>query len=638
MPPFKHIALSLSGGGTRAIGFHIGTLDYLARTDLLGQVKILSTVSGGSLIGTSYALSLEEDISFSDLFYDLFEFLPKANIVEGLMDVLTRKDKPVAAGQRDLATGLAEIYHEQFFSHYFSEPTFGAIKTGKGDGKHLEEVAFSATDFRTGVAFRFQKSLVDCRIGNGNVWLEPDSANELRIADIVTASSCIPAGFEPLSMPADFHWPDYYRWGDRKGEKFGPVLLQSKPDNPISGGVALMDGGVYDNQGLTTVLLAISRRMDTANGEQPPLENGDSGRPRNWARWSQELFQRFTVVDLFIISDTPPGKTSFYNEGDNQHKDGKFSQWLRKRTLANFNTVFLFIALLLILSSLFTLARFLGLGEVTHVGQLLGHGLPGYLHFFGEILSLLVPVSVAGMIGMAMLTIRSRIEQTAKKMESSMPPLPHSAWHYLRKFRIGDLMGMLKVRTGSVLAMVTDIFAHRIRQLSYNLAYANSNVADTLLANEIYTLDETREKHVALPEKCEKPAPVTRAICEMSAGMHTKSWFDPISAERLKKETAVVLDPQQVNVIVKRPDGSIRTDLDVLAACGQLTTCFNLISWLDERKSAEQGPARDSLLGKARQDWNLLQANPFRFIDDRLSQGRSDSHREQIARNTGTNR
>jgi NTE family protein len=53
--PVERIALSLSGGGTRAMGFHLGTLSYLDRIGLLEKVRILSTVSGGSAIGIGYA-------------------------------------------------------------------------------------------------------------------------------------------------------------------------------------------------------------------------------------------------------------------------------------------------------------------------------------------------------------------------------------------------------------------------------------------------------------------------------------------------------------------------------------------------------------------------------------------------------
>ncbi len=49
--------LSLSGGGFRAAAFHLGTLDLLFRTGLLGDVTMLSTVSGGTFTGAGYALA-----------------------------------------------------------------------------------------------------------------------------------------------------------------------------------------------------------------------------------------------------------------------------------------------------------------------------------------------------------------------------------------------------------------------------------------------------------------------------------------------------------------------------------------------------------------------------------------------------
>jgi NTE family protein len=48
-PPLS-IGLALSGGGTRAALFHLGVLRFLAEQGRIGEVKYISTVSGGSLI------------------------------------------------------------------------------------------------------------------------------------------------------------------------------------------------------------------------------------------------------------------------------------------------------------------------------------------------------------------------------------------------------------------------------------------------------------------------------------------------------------------------------------------------------------------------------------------------------------
>lgn len=54
------LGLALSGGGFRASLFHIGVLARMAELDLLGQVEVLSCVSGGSIVGAMYYLLLKE--------------------------------------------------------------------------------------------------------------------------------------------------------------------------------------------------------------------------------------------------------------------------------------------------------------------------------------------------------------------------------------------------------------------------------------------------------------------------------------------------------------------------------------------------------------------------------------------------
>jgi len=53
------LGLALSGGGFRASFFHLGVLARLADADLLRHVEVISTVSGGSIIGALYYLKLK---------------------------------------------------------------------------------------------------------------------------------------------------------------------------------------------------------------------------------------------------------------------------------------------------------------------------------------------------------------------------------------------------------------------------------------------------------------------------------------------------------------------------------------------------------------------------------------------------
>ncbi len=54
------VGLALSGGGFRASFFHLGVLARLAEVDALRTVEVLSTVSGGSIIGAHYYLALRK--------------------------------------------------------------------------------------------------------------------------------------------------------------------------------------------------------------------------------------------------------------------------------------------------------------------------------------------------------------------------------------------------------------------------------------------------------------------------------------------------------------------------------------------------------------------------------------------------
>jgi predicted acylesterase/phospholipase RssA len=54
------LGLALAGGGFRASLFHLGVLRRMAELDLLRYIEVLSTVSGGSIIGALYILLLKK--------------------------------------------------------------------------------------------------------------------------------------------------------------------------------------------------------------------------------------------------------------------------------------------------------------------------------------------------------------------------------------------------------------------------------------------------------------------------------------------------------------------------------------------------------------------------------------------------
>ena len=77
------IGLALSGGGSRAIAFHLGCLRALNRLGLLDRVVILSTVSGGSVIGAYFHAHRGD--------FALFEANIRALLARGLVAPMCRK-------------------------------------------------------------------------------------------------------------------------------------------------------------------------------------------------------------------------------------------------------------------------------------------------------------------------------------------------------------------------------------------------------------------------------------------------------------------------------------------------------------------------------------------------------------------
>ncbi len=56
----KKLGLGLSGGGFRASLYHIGVLAQMAEQGLSRHVEVISTVSGGSIIGALYYLHIKK--------------------------------------------------------------------------------------------------------------------------------------------------------------------------------------------------------------------------------------------------------------------------------------------------------------------------------------------------------------------------------------------------------------------------------------------------------------------------------------------------------------------------------------------------------------------------------------------------
>jgi predicted acylesterase/phospholipase RssA len=255
--PFKNMAVSLSGGGYRATSFHLGALSYLnyrsfEGNSLLHEVKIISTISGGTFTGAMYALRLAQGKTFEDCFNDLYKVLSDDQLVDLALHKLSNPGSWTNAHKsKDMINAFSEVYNEVIFDKATFEDLFN------GQQSHLTDVVFGSSEFKYGIQFRFQKEHGKGKFGNNYLNLPSEVARQIRIADAVAASSCFPGGFEPMIMPIDFGngpesivdltWNKNYKGDDKSPE------------------TAIMDGGVIDNLGIEGVKLAEIRH--TKNGE-----------------------------------------------------------------------------------------------------------------------------------------------------------------------------------------------------------------------------------------------------------------------------------------------------------------------------------------------------------------------------------
>ena len=252
----KTIGLALSGGGSRAIAFHLGTLRALEDLNLLHEVDVISGVSGGSIMTGLLGYTAAP---FADIDRDTVRFLRRGLVVPGLMKLL----HPARAAALvwnlafvavptllfDLLAGLASRLASFFPSlrgacgtlsrcswpfrrrysrtHVLADAIADVVGAQPCDAptRQRKSIVFNACELRTGTAFRMSNQC----FGSYRYGWAP--AGELRVADAVMASAAYPPFLPP------FDWKR-------------PFELNGRTDTHRA---IVTDGGVYENLGVTVM-------------------------------------------------------------------------------------------------------------------------------------------------------------------------------------------------------------------------------------------------------------------------------------------------------------------------------------------------------------------------------------------------
>jgi NTE family protein len=234
--PALGIGLCLSGGGYRAMLFHLGVLwrlaelGYLSSEDRIGKhgpigsLQRVSSVSGGAIVAGVLGLAWD-DLKVDD--EDLLERFREL-VVKPVEDFASQTTVSIwsaafAAIVSSVNRRVVRVYKRRLFG-----------KKTLQDFPDSPRFVINATNLQSGALWRFSKPFSrDWRVGE--IKNPTDS-----IASVVGASSAFP----PFLSPARFRYEEsQYTPGSGNG-------LQ-KP--PFTTHPTLTDGGVYDNMGLETV-------------------------------------------------------------------------------------------------------------------------------------------------------------------------------------------------------------------------------------------------------------------------------------------------------------------------------------------------------------------------------------------------
>ncbi|MBB3055054.1 patatin-like phospholipase family protein [Mucilaginibacter gotjawali] len=519
--PFENIALAFSGGGFRAASFGMGVISYLYKVKfngdddplkgnvLLNQVTYMSSASGGTIPTTLYSLYNAQGKSFKDFYVKLFECLSGDFLLQNALEILS--DQKRWRNRPDKSRNIINAFSMAYDEYIFEGATLHSLFYNNEAG-HLQEVCFNTTEFYTGLSFRQDRKMVldsandpYFKFGNENIFLSQLVAGKYKIGDVLAASSCFPAGFEPIVFPEDFTHEglteDELKGGltmiPQTGDKQESTFIAEK-------NVGFMDGGITDNQGLQSMMYADGRR--------------------------QRHETTFKPFDLMLVNDVGSYFIKPYvNPPQPEHTGISLGgiNWIA--------TLFFLVA-----------AGCIGFGFYCHLV---------WMGMLGGILIVLPALFL-----WAVSSLKSKILGTSSPLlKSFTEKIIRLLIHYFTKTPLVVLKQMMQARVESVLLLNMSVFLKRIRQLLYNTFYGSPQWKNRGKGNHIYDLafssDLYRKKNPP-PAPYLNPSRDIQIVAQTAFNMGTTLWFDESNMHQQHSMACII-------------------------ACGQLTTCYNLLTYIE---------------------------------------------------------
>lgn len=227
-PQEMPIAIALSGGGIRAMAFHLGVLRWMAECRQLERISRISTVSGGSLMLGLLFQQTELRWPTSEVFLD--------QVYPSLRFKLTQRSMQWGA--------IRQLRNPWNWRFALSRANLLALTLRKEWGVTVAlselpatpEWSINGTTAQNGKRFRFKHDSLGDYI---NGYAAPKT---FPLANALAVSAAFPGGFGPLVVDATkFEWHKR----DWNAPTDSAQLIKPKFSK-----LHLYDGGVYDNLGL----------------------------------------------------------------------------------------------------------------------------------------------------------------------------------------------------------------------------------------------------------------------------------------------------------------------------------------------------------------------------------------------------
>ncbi len=277
--PKPGIGLCLSGGGYRAMLFHLGVVWRLAELGYLGSenrvgkhgpigsLQRVSSVSGGSIIAGVLGLAWDDLKVDDDKLLERFREL----VAKPIENFAGQTTVSIWSGLWAVAVStvnkrIVRVYRRRLYG-----------KKTLQDLPDSPRFVINATNLQSGALWRFSKPYTrDWRVGE--IKNPTDS-----IAAAVGASSAFP----PFLSPARFKY---------KESQYTPGSGTDLQRPPFTTRPALSDGGVYDNMGLETVFKHFQTVIvSNAGGGYKPKKKIANG-------WARQSYRVLNTIDNQVRS------------------------------------------------------------------------------------------------------------------------------------------------------------------------------------------------------------------------------------------------------------------------------------------------------------------------------------------------